>query len=217
MEFEKNIKKRKTGMPKWMDCTWRRIPCNKPSCKICGRIQRNKMNNLATGNDPDDISLALEDINKTFKEAIEVIKKDAKARGMEIAIRSEELRTPPKPKEYPLYNKMSAWRNGVMEVVSEIAESNEFVIDCDSFQDLAWYVDTLLAKIYRQLSNKWHVKIGDDYGDFDYQYTEYVLSEIIFIIDQSFKDLIMMDLSLKGKLNLFYVYFAGVKNEIKEI
>lgn len=33
-------------MPKWMDCVWRRVPCGKWSCKICGRIQQDKLQHV---------------------------------------------------------------------------------------------------------------------------------------------------------------------------
>ena len=29
-------------IPKWMDCTWRRIPCGRDSCSICGKINKHR-------------------------------------------------------------------------------------------------------------------------------------------------------------------------------
>ena len=67
----------KFKMPKWMDCAWRRVACEKDSCPICGRINKDRKRHIEAGEDPDDIGMVFEDVGRTFKETLELIKKDA--------------------------------------------------------------------------------------------------------------------------------------------
>ena len=44
-------------MPKWQDCTWKRVPCGKDDCKICGKAKRRRAMHLLKGEDPDDMKV----------------------------------------------------------------------------------------------------------------------------------------------------------------
>lgn len=84
-------------------------------------------------------------------------------------------------------------------------------------QDLFWYTNTICAKTYRQLSNRWHIENGDDYGDFDYQYTDRVLRECFEIIQKALSSL--TSISPKDKVKLMFISdeLLKLKKEILKI
>ena len=203
-------------MPKWMDCTWRRIPCGRDDCPICGRIKRDRKKHLARGEDPDSMEAALEDVGNNFKEALAMIKKDAKRMGIDIS-NIDDIKEPPKPHEFPLYNKINSWRHDIYQMAEQASENLEAWPELEPGLDLFWYANTTLAKTYRQLCNRWHLEQGDEYGEEDYEYTKYVLGECLAILKKSLSKLITMYPGKKGELNLALVMLSGLEREILKI
>lgn len=189
MKYKRGLKQKENfKMPKWMECTWRRIPCGKDNCPICGRIKRDRQRHIEKGEDPDDIKSVFEDVGRNLKEALAMIKKDAERMGIDIT-NIDNIQEPPAPEEFPLYNKVKEWHDFVFEIIEEAEKAEDLLLLTEAAQDLSWYSNILLAKVYRQLCNKWYIKNGNDYGEFDYQYTKYVLKECLKILKQSFREL----------------------------
>ena len=63
-------------------------------------------------------------------------------------------------------------------------------MESETIKDLSWYSNTFTVKTYRQLCNRWHIKKGDEYGKFDYEYTKYVLEECVRILKKSLSEII---------------------------
>jgi hypothetical protein len=80
-----------------------------------------------------------------------------------------------------------------------------------------WYANTILAKTYRQLCNRWHVARGDDYGREDYLYTQYVLAECFRILHKALRALGGMDIEQKNKFALADYFLTEIEQEIKSI
>lgn len=206
----------KFTMPKWMDCTWRRIPCGQDNCPICGRIKHDREKHLAQGEDPDSMEAALKDIGDNFKEAMTMIKKDAKRLGIDITNISH-IQEPPESHEFPLYNKIEDWHHNIYKMAEQAEDNLDAWPFLEAGENLLWYANTILAKTYRQLCNRWHLKQGDEYGEEDYQYTKYVLGECLAIIKQSLEELSNTYPEEKGKFNLALVMLSGPEREIMEI
>lgn len=202
-------------MPKWMECTWRRVPCGKDECPICGRIKKDRQRHILKGEDPDDLKSVLEDVGRNFKETFEMIKKDAKSKGFDIT-NIENIKEPPEPKEFPFYNEVEKWNKSVMTLGNTAQTLGEFWIHTEEAADLFWYANTLMAKTYRQLCNKWHIKNGDDYGEFDYQYTKHVLKECLKMLNNSLKILISNDYLQKRELNSIYSNLLKLEKQINQ-
>lgn len=203
-------------MPKWMECSWRRVSCGKDNCPICGRIKRDRQRHIERGEDPDDIKSVLEDVSRNFKEVMEMIKRDCEARGIELT-NIENVKEPPGPEEFPFYKKVKEWNKSVMTLGNMAQLSGEFWIQTEEAADLFWYANTLLAKTYRQLCNKWHIKNDDEYGDFDYQYTKYVLKECLKILKKSLKELIKNNQSRRKELNSILLNLRNLEKQIIKI
>ena len=154
-------------MPKWMECTWRRVPCGRDDCPICGRIKKDRQRHIEKGEDPDDIKYVLEDAGRNFKEALQMIKRDAERMGIKIA-NIDNIKEPPEPEEFSLYRKVEEWNKKVFKIAKEAELSGNWWIYTETSADLFWYANILLAKVYRQFCNRWHIENGDDYGEFDY-------------------------------------------------
>jgi len=80
-------------------------------------------------------------------------------------------------------------------------------------KDLFWYSNTICAKTYRQFCNKWQIEKGDKFGDFDYEYTKYVLSECFDIIQKSISELIPT--CTEDKMKLMFVSDSALKLKAK--
>lgn len=203
-------------MPKWMECTWRRVPCGKDDCPICGRIKRDRQRHIERGEDPDDIKSAFEDVGRNFKEVLQMIKRDAEQKGFDIT-NIEDIQEPPEPEEFPFYRKVREWNKEVFKIADEAKLSENWWIYTEASADLFWYSNTLIAKVYRQLCNKWHIRNRDDYGEFDYKYIGYVLRESLEILKKSLKELIGNHYSQKEELDSIYSNLLKLEKEIIKI
>ena len=200
-------------MPPWMDCTWKRIPCGKNSCPICGTIKKNREEALARGKNPDDMEVVLDELGSTFRKMIKMIKADAKKHGIEIS-NIEDIKEPPEPEKFPLYRETEKWRKNVFAVLHG---TDDFWTQTEEAQDLFWYANILAAKTYRQLCNRWHIRQKDSYGGHDHEYTGRVLAEILEILEKSVSRLVPAGSSQKGKLMLIQAGLMGLKEKILKI
>ncbi len=187
----KNIKKIKRPkiidgfkVPVWWECGWRRKNCKKRSCVLCGGIITDREKHIAKGENPDSMKSVLEDVGQSLGDALAMVKADLEKRGIDIT-NIEDIKKPPESQSYPLYRKIYKWRNGIIKLIDKANETNEVWISTEPAADLLWYIYTLSAKTYRQLCNRWHIKNGDGYGEFDYKYTQYVLGEVLDILENS--------------------------------
>jgi len=73
------------------------------------------------------------------------------------------------------------------------------------------------VKTYRQLCNRWHLENGDDYGDYDHEYTGGVLRECLKILKEAFVALSELSLEQNGKLAIAAIYLAGLEKDILNI
>lgn len=207
---EIKLKNGKFKMPGWMDCVWKRVPCNKKSCPICGRIQKDRQKHIEKDEYPDSLESVFEDIGKNFKETLNLIKKDCESKGIELT-NIDDIQEPPEPEEFSLYKKVNKWR----KLVSDLEQSP----DEDIWQyteppaDLFWYANILAAKIYRQLTNKWEIEHGDEYGDMDYEYTARVIRECLKILKKSLKELSSFHSSQKVGLMLIHDKLLDLERE----
>ena len=159
---EKRVAKLK--MPKWMECSWRRVACNKPSCRICGQILRDQQRHTDRGEYSEDMANVFEDIGNTLKKALQMIKKDAERLGIDLE-NLEAIKEPPSPTKFSLYCDVAKWRKSVMELGDAADEGGSLWLETEAAHDLFWYANTLAAKTYRQLCNRWHIKEKDGYGE----------------------------------------------------
>lgn len=209
------LEEKEFQMPKWMECTWRRVSCGRDDCPICGRIKKDRQKHIEKGEDPDDPKFVFEDVSRNLKEALQIIKKDAESKGFDIS-NIDNIQEPPEPQRFPLYDKMEEWNKSLRAFGNMAAASGEFWLHTEEAADLFWYANTLLSKTYRQLCNGWHIRNGDDYGKFDHQYTGYVLKECLEILKKSLKELVNND-SQKKKLNSIYSNLLKLEKQILKI
>lgn len=203
-------------VPNFWECGWRRIACGKKICIMCGKISRNRKKHTMKGENPDDLKFVLEDVGSSLAEALLAIKKDAERRGIDLT-NIDDIKEPPRPHKFSLYRKVSNWRNEVSEIFESAEASGSLWIGTEAAADLAWYINTLAAKTYRQLCNQWHIKNGDDYGDFDYEYTKYVLAECVSILNRSLEKLALLSSEQKGDLLLAAAHLYKLEKQISEI
>jgi len=90
----------------------------------------------------------------------------------------------------------------------------EFWIYTEEAAGLFWYANILVAKTYRQLCNRWHIKKNDDYGEFDYQYTKYILSECLKILKKSLEKLVKNSPPQKKELSSILLNLSKLEEKI---
>lgn len=203
-------------IPKWWECGWRRVSCNKTSCRLCGRILRDKQKHIERGEDPDDWKYVFEDVGNSLGEALSMIKKDAERIGIEIT-NVGGTGEPPEPGKFILYGKVNRWRESVLNIANLASAADELWLDSVAAADLLWYKNKLAAKTYRQLCNRWHLGRGDEYGEVDYKYTKYVLGECLRILKQSLAELSALNSGQKAELMLASGKLAELEKSILSI
>ena len=199
-----------------MECAWRREACGKDSCRLCGRINRDRRRHIEAGEDPDDLENVFEDVGTSLKEALQMIKADAAAKGFDI-VNIDDIKEPPLPKMFPLWRKVRECGTEVTKLAKRAEESEELWLGTEDAADLLWYINTLQAKVYRQLCNRWHIKVGDGYGDFDYEYTQYVLKECLLILKKSLNELCKLDSPQKWGFIVVAGELANLEKRIVKI
>lgn len=203
-------------MPKFMDCAWKRIPCGEKNCKICGRIIADRERHIAKGEHPDSPESIFEDMGNSFKEALAIIKKDAERLGINI-VNIDGIKEPPKPEEFPLYRQLKRWHGQIARIGNDAENEEELWLDTEAAADLFWYANTLLAKVYRQLRNRWEMENGDAYGKFDFQYTKGILKEVLKTIKKSLRELALLRTGQKGELLIVLSQFEKLEPGILKI
>ena len=150
---------KKTGMPKWMDCTWKRVPCMEENCPVCSKLKDLEEDNLF------DRGEFLIDVSKVGDEDDDV----------------------PKPNEFPFYKEVKDWLEVVISIAEESKRMDNFWVFTEEAADLFWYMNVLSAKTYRQLCNRYLIENENDENKVDYNYTNYVLKETVKKIKKSLK------------------------------
>lgn len=186
-------------IPKWWECNWRRIPCGEDDCRLCGKIKKDRKRHVLRGEDPDSIKSVFEDVGNSLGEALAMIKQHAAEMGIDITnINEREFKEPPEPDEFPLYERTLSWRELLYETLAIEGLVVEDKEPDETVKDLLWYSNTLIAKTYRQLCNRWHIKQKVGEGEFDYKYTKYVLGECLKILQSSLLAVIAQEAEIDG-------------------
>lgn len=218
MKTLKKVKKN-FNFPSWYECTWRRVPCGKDSCKVCGKIKRDRERHIVAGEDPDDIKNVFKDMGENFRQVLEMLKRDMERLNIDISdVNKDDLSEPPEPEKFELHNKVKEWRDSIYKTVNDATENGGFWIFTEAGEDLRWYANTLVVKIYRQLCNRWYMNNDEEVDDgHDYAYTKYVLGESLKFLKNSLSGLLKIEMEQRGKLNLALLYLSGIENEILNI
>lgn len=219
-EIDQNLKLKSSDkdsngqMPKWMDCTWCKIPCNKDSCPICGKINRDRRKHIENGEDPDNMDNILKDIKKDFIEVMEEIKKDIKE-GKNSKLISENVEEFSMPENFGIYRAISNWRDWLYNIAQSPVVG--FWVQTEEADELLWYTNILMTKVYRQLYNRQSLKDKKEKDTTDYDYTNYVLKESFKIIKESLNKIIKNNPPEKGELNLILKNLLNLEKDIKAI
>ena len=171
----------------WLDCAWKRVPCGKRSCPLCGRVARDRDRLLREGKDPDSIQGVFDSVGASFAETMALMQKEAERLGIDIS-NLDDIKEPPEPAAFPLWVTTRAWQMRLRAFVSVEEKRGAHWLRTEAAANLTWYAGTFGAKVYRQLSNEWHIARNDGYGDFDYEYTADVLRRVIMMLMKAFAD-----------------------------
>lgn len=200
-------------IPKWMECTWRRVPCGKITCKVC----RHTLSHAHAGQETENFEAAMEDVGYHLKSALDMLRKEAERLGIEMNNLHTIIATPPKPTKFSLYRTIKQWRDAVFDLEMDAENAGSWWLYTESAADLFWYANMITTKVYRQLCNRWHMKKENNYGKLDYQYTNYVLNECLAITKFSLRELSLMQSEQKGELMLALTSLAKLEENIKKI
>jgi len=209
-------------VPRWWECGWRRVPCNKKDCRVCGRVLRDRDRHLIRGTDPDGWEVIGQDIRNSFEETTELIKEEVEEMGLDW----EEVRSAaanfkkdgmPNLRESPIYRKVARWRSNIYQIAEVAMEDDELWLESEMGADLMWYKNTLVSKIFRQLTNCWDLSRGERSARVDYFYTRYVLGECIAILKKSLRQLSLLQSGQKAELMLSFAGLRKLEQEILSI
>jgi len=185
--------------PKWMECQWRREPCNKIDCPLCYRLLKQEQKHRIRGEDPNDMKVVLEDVKESFDETFALIQEGAEKFGIDL----NNIPNDPKLEErdlmeHPFNKKIHNWIIKIHGFIRGIYERGAVWINTEEWKDLEWYHAMLGAKVYRQLCNKRDME-NIDRDPSDYVYTKGVIEEITKILKNSFHALLSYNLTYSEK------------------
>lgn len=194
-------------MPKWMDCSWKRVPCGSPDCPICGRMAKEDEKIIKKGKNPESPEILFDGIASSLEEAIEMLKKEADKLGIDLSD-LPEIKEPPTPDQFPLSDKVYNWMKKVSRLGKSAIKKESPWLLSEEAADLLWYSITLMTKTYRQLCNVWNMKNNANmFEKTDYEYTGRVLKEVVEILDKSLKSLSTADYKKFGALDREFLAF----------
>ena len=201
--------------PDWWECQWRRNSCNRPKCKLCGRIMKQRFKHKFKGEDPDSMESVLQDVGDTFAEVKLMIQQTAKERGINLNdFESSDIEEPPEHETYPLFDKTYKW---ILKMHKCAKVKGEGWVDTEAGIDLMWYANLIPPKTGRNLDNRWYSERGEPDHQYDYDYQKYVLENCVRIVKKSFEDIISMHLPQKNELIPLYNEFLGFEKEVLNI
>lgn len=203
-------------IPKWMECSWRRITCGRYNCPLCGKIMKGRQKYTDIEVNYEFINIRLEDAVDNITDVLKIIKQDAKDRGIEIT-NIKGTKKPPESHKFPLYNKMLILTEYIHQIGKDAEYDDEFWLMTEEAADLFWYSYTISSKTYRQLCNRWYIKKDNEYGDFDYEYTQHVLKECFTILKASLSKLIYIDSFQKNRFKLALDNLNDLQKDILKI
>lgn len=207
-------KNRPEEMPLWQDCQWRRKACGQDDCPICGRLNRNRKKHLDSGEDPDSIDSVIMDVSNSFKEMLSLLQNDIKKSGIKID-QINKIDEKPSPIDFPIYNKIMQWRQGIYDIAEASGEDSDAWLETEAGEDLLWYSNTLLVKIFRQFSTVWEMKNNSsEYLESEYYYTGFVLGEVVDILNKSLRELSTNGGVFAGQFNIASLNFDVIRQEI---
>ena len=181
---------KKTGMPKWMDCTWKRVPCREDDCPICSRLEE----------------LEGADLFERGEFLIDVTEEKSETK--------EDL---PSPEEFPFYNELRTWLEDVISVAGKSKTTDDFWVFTEEAADLFWYMNVLSAKTYRQLCNRYLIENSEKENKVDYKYTNYVLKESVKRIKKSLKEIVKHNPNQKEELDDSFDHISKLEERIFNI
>lgn len=157
--------KKKAGIPNWMDCMWKRIPCMSDNCPVCNHIKQMK------------------EVPSFFE------RRELFIESMDKSQRNRE--NLPNPSEFSFYRELEAWIESILKTAEKSKIAGDFWIFTEEAADLFWYTNILSIKAYRQLCNRHLISNNNKENSLkDYRYTNYVLEESVKIIKKSLKNIL---------------------------
>jgi hypothetical protein len=215
----KKIKqKSKFTPPVWWDCQWRRVPCGKESCAMCGRIGRARTKHILRGEDPDSVESVLADVKDNFEETFTLLEKSAKKFGVDIHNLPEvEFKEPPDISNSPICIRLQKLYKFVINLEHEATEGFQIWPKLEAGKDLLWYPSIILVKVKRLFNDRWKMGNGDEYIKDDFDYTFYVISESINILKSALMELISKRTHQKVQFSYCYDELESLEKLIFKI
>lgn len=202
-------------MPMWLDCAWKRLPCGKADCPVCGRLASHRAEHLDHGDDPQAVEEILNETRGSLEDSFNNLVKHMKHIGIGVPI--SKIKNPPPPSAFPLAREVAAWTESIHSTDWLARDNGALWPEMAAAADMLWYASMLQAKVYKQLCNKWYLDKGIQYGAFDYEYTKSVISQILNILQKSLQELGLLRIDEKGELLLAASALARLEEKIIKI
>ena len=127
--------------------------------------QDDRVRLIKEGKDPDSMESVFEIVATNLQETIEMVKKDAKERGIDLEnIDDSDHEEAPPPETFPLYRLAKRFSVKTQKVCEDLIlvpiEADEKLI-IENAEVIAFYLHLIPVKVYRALSSSWEDKRED--------------------------------------------------------
>lgn len=149
--------------------------CDKTKiCKVYQDDFNTRLKHISNGEDPDDLNVALKDVRASFEKSLEMLKKLAEEKGIDVSKIDNEQNRDEENKERqlfqnPFYELTLKYAEEAAGFIKEAFYENQEIAPeiVNDYETLIWYHTLLPAKVRRLLSDVYTEESGDEFRLYD--------------------------------------------------
>jgi len=208
--------KRAISLPQWLDCTWRRVPCNKKQCPVCSLLTAEEQKLIARGEGEEFVCDVLDDLRYSIAESfLSVV--DSSARGHRTAAHERRAFAKRSPRRFPLYRTLDRWHEELHDLFSDGDDAESFWVQTADAADVDWYMHILLDFTHRQLLYLEKNSAQALRSSVPVAYTRYVIDATAQLVAEGLNRLALLDSTEKGVLILMAGTFSRIRPALVRI
>lgn len=168
-------------------------------CRVFQDEQKSKEKWIRQGKDPNSWEYVFTTVKENFEETMKLLEKGAKKWGIDLKdIDDSDYQPPPPPEEFPLYNLVSKFSQGLEKISEDLRivpiEADEKLI-LENMEVISHYQPLIRAKIYRALTSELEEekRKNPELRTFDAQTSAFIVISDLLSIAEAFKNLAQHD------------------------
>ena len=199
--------------------------CDKTQkCKVYQDDFNTRLKHISDGKDPDDCNVALEDVKASFEKSLEVLKKWAEEKDIDISkIDNEQNKDEENKKrqsfQCPFYELTLKYAEEVSEFVKEaFYENQETAPDLvNDYEALIWYHTLLPATAHRLLSDVYAEESEDEFRLYDAIAQIEIIKKSIVQSEEALRNILIEKITDRYKISEILDILQDIAKQVETI